>query len=45
MSASPVIAVKADKQQGNYQWLFYSVLTIVLWGRYGATSKAVAEAT
>jgi bacterial/archaeal transporter family protein len=43
MKATPVIAEKADKQQGNYQWLLYSVLTIVLWGGYGATSKAVAD--
>jgi len=43
MSESPVITEKAGKSQGSHPWLFYSVLTIVLWGGYGATSKAVAD--
>jgi transporter family protein len=30
-------------QRGRYQWLFYSLLTILLWGGWGAISKAVAD--
>jgi len=30
-------------QRGRYQWLFYSLLPILLWGGWGAISKAVAD--
>jgi transporter family protein len=30
-------------QPGRYRWLYYSLLTILLWGGWGAISKAVAD--
>jgi transporter family protein len=43
MCASPVIVETAVKKPGRYQWLTYSLLTIFLWGGWGAISKAVAD--
>jgi transporter family protein len=43
MSASAEIVETTTQQPGRYQWLFYSLLTIVLWGGWGAISKAVAD--
>ncbi len=43
MSTSPVIVEATPPQAGRFQWLFYSLLTILLWGGWGAISKAVAD--
>ena len=43
MSTTPVIVEATTPKPGRYQWLYYSLLTILLWGGWGAISKAVAD--
>lgn len=43
MSTSPLIVETTPPAPGGYRWLFYSLLTILLWGGWGAISKAVAD--
>jgi transporter family protein len=42
MSATPGTVEMTTEKKGNFQWLVYSLLTILLWGGWGAISKAVA---
>jgi transporter family protein len=43
MSSCPVNVEVATPQPGRYRWLYYSLLTVLLWGGWGAISKAVAD--
>lgn len=43
MSTSTVIVEATTPKPGRYQWLYYALLTILLWGGWAAISKAVAD--
>jgi len=43
MSTSQATLGITPRTKGNLQWLFYSLLTILVWGGWGAISKAVAD--
>ena len=43
MSASPADVAPTLRKPGRFAWLFYSLLTIALWGGWGAISKAVSD--
>lgn len=43
MSTTPSTSNVGDTRKWVPAWLIYSLLTIVLWGIWGATSKAVAS--
>jgi transporter family protein len=43
MSTNPTIVEPASRQSGSYKWLSYSLLTILLWGGWGALSRAVSD--
>jgi len=43
MSTSPAMLEATARKKGDFHWLVYSLLTILLWGGWGAISKAVAN--
>ncbi|MGO8787440.1 MAG: EamA family transporter [Terriglobia bacterium] len=43
MSTTPLCVAATTPKPSRYRWLYYSLLTILLWGGWGAISKAVAD--
>ena len=43
MSNSPAATDTPLQKPGRFAWLFYSLITILLWGGWGAISKAVSD--